>query len=60
MFLKKIVYKMKLLGDFLQGESVDLNTTTVQEIRSKDAEVNNEIENAAAEFKGRGNDRDGR
>ena len=57
MLLKNIMYKTKLLSDFLQGESIDMAAAMVaiqstlkslEDIRSKETEVKNEIEAAIA------------
>ena len=57
MFLKNIMYKTKLLSDYLQGESINIagalvaiNSTNhvLRRIRAGEAEINNEIEAAVA------------
>ena len=63
MLLKHIMYKTKFLSDFLQGESIDMAAAMVvmqstlkilEDISSRETELNNEIEAAIAVAKSQG------
>jgi len=63
MLLKNFMYETKLLSDFLQGESIDMAAAMVamqstlkmlEDISSRETEVNNKIEAAIAVAKSQG------